>query len=77
MPWRSDGRSEGRCSAEAGGGAAAARRPAKGARGALPRWGILLCFCLEEVLKNRHGLLLKDQDGSIMSQSSFDRKYES
>ena len=38
---------------------------------------IPLCFCLEEVLKNHHGLLLKDQDGSIMSQSSFDRKYES
>ena len=38
---------------------------------------IPLCHCLEEVLKDRHGLLLKKQDGSMMNLSSFQRKYES
>ena len=32
---------------------------------------------LTEVLKGRHGLLLHKQDGSMMSQTSFIRKYES
>ncbi len=36
-----------------------------------------LCSCLEEVLKDHHGLLLKNQAGSMMSLSSFQRKYES
>lgn len=38
---------------------------------------IPLCSCLEEVLKDHHGLLLKKQDGSMMNLSSFSRKYES
>ena len=38
---------------------------------------IPLCSCLEEVLKDHHGLLLSRQDGSMMTLSSFDRKYES
>ena len=38
---------------------------------------IPLCSCLEEVLKDHHGLLLSRQDSSIMTLSSFDRKYES
>lgn len=36
-----------------------------------------LCSCLEEVLKDHHGLLLKNQNGTMMSLSSFTRKYES
>ena len=36
-----------------------------------------LCNCLEEVLKDHHGLLLKKRDGSMMNLSSFTRKYES
>ena len=36
-----------------------------------------LCECLEQILKDRHGLLLPRQDGSLMTLSSFDRKYES
>lgn len=38
---------------------------------------IPLSDCLEEALKGRHGLLLSKQDGSMMSLSSFNRKYES
>ena len=33
--------------------------------------------CLAEALKGRHGLLLHKQDGSMMSLTSFVRKYES
>ena len=38
---------------------------------------IPLCSCLEEVLKDHRGLLLSRQDGSMMTLSSYDRKYES
>ena len=38
---------------------------------------IPLSDCLEEALRAHHGLLLSKQDGSMMSLSSFNRKYES
>lgn len=38
---------------------------------------IPLSSCLEKVLKGRHGLLLPMQNGSLMTLSAFDRKYES
>ena len=38
---------------------------------------IPLNTCLEQVLKGRHGLLLPMSDGSLMTLSAFDRKYES